>query len=392
MRLRLRRRLRRRRPVAAGRGRRRGWACGIVAARPSSAGDASSAPVRGGLRGRGRRGLRASAAAQPRQRRPRARRRRAGGSKPVPGAGTSDREPETPPERRSRRRPRARRVRDQRDWMRQRGDGANASFAAGDPASRRAAATRAPRPTARAQLVDAEHDARAAADRSSSPAPACPARRCATARARGACRACSRNDRSSSSRAPSSRPCRARASRAGCRRWAPGSSSRHVHHQDVAPSRRNVRRAPAQHLEQDAAERVDVGRAVDLVVQAAALLGRHVRRRSEDDARARLRTVAAAPSRGAASRCRSPAPSRARRPATSGPGTRNRFSGLRSRWTISIACDAATARAAWIAMSTALPTPSRSRVEPPRQRLAVEVLHHDVRDFVRRSSRRRSPR
>ena len=48
-------------------------------------------------------------------------------------------------------------------------------------------------------------------------------------------------------------------------------------------------------------------------------------------------------------------------PGDIGSGTRNRFSGLRSRWTISIACDAATARAAWIAMSTALPTPSRSR-------------------------------
>ena len=69
-------------------------------------------------------------------------------------------------------------------------------------------------------------------------------------------------------------------------------------------------------------------------------------------------------------------------PGDIGSGTRNRFSGLRSRCTISIACDAATARAAWIAMSIGLADAQPLARQPARQRLAVQELHHDVRDFL----------
>src|SRR4030095_1451353 len=67
---------------------------------------------------------------------------------------------------------------------------------------------------------------------------------------------------------------------------------------------------------------------------------------------------------------------------------RNRFSGLRSRWTMPRACATASAGAIWDVASR--PVSGRRggrdapRVEPNAQRLALEQLHHDVHQRLAR--------
>ena len=69
-------------------------------------------------------------------------------------------------------------------------------------------------------------------------------------------------------------------------------------------------------------------------------------------------------------------------PGDIGSGTRNRFSGFRSRCTISSACDAATRARRLDGDVHRLADAQTLARQPPRQRLAVQVLHHDVRDVA----------
>ena len=120
------------------------------------------------------------------------------------------------------------------------------------------------------------------------------------------------------------------------------------------------RRTAAQHLEEDHAQRVDVGAVIDLA-RAAALLGRHVRGRSHHRSGPRPHRADVARRPGRAWRCRSRAPSPSPAVASRSSGTRKRLSGLRSRWTMPAAWAAASALAVCAAMRRASATGSRPR-------------------------------
>ena len=92
-------------------------------------------------------------------------------------------------------------------------------------------------------------------------------------------------------------------------------------------------------LEEHDAERPDVGPRVD-VARRAHLLGRHVERRAEHRARLREADAAAA---AVASALEMPKSSTLISRAPPTVRARNRFSGLRSRWTMPAACASATA-------------------------------------------------
>ena len=131
---------------------------------------------------------------------------------------------------------------------------------------------------------------------------------------------------------------------------------------------------PGDHLEQRRAERVEVRARVDLAV-AARLLGRHVRGRADDGARAReLRVL------GGGDAEVDELHLEAGRHAVGALPTRMTFDGLTSRCTIPAACAAASASATSAATWSALRRAASGDAPLAlRDVLALEPLHRDVR-------------
>ena len=146
-----------------------------------------------------------------------------------------------------------------------------------------------------------------------------------------------------------------------------------AHH--VEDRRARERHAPGHRLEQQHARRVDIGARID-VAGAADLLGRHVRRRAEQRAglRARRSIVQAGRElRDAEVEHLTRGPS----PVTS------TLSGLRSRWTMPIACAARERRQHLAHHLHHAARAARCRVRTiARERLALDELHHDERSAV----------
>ena len=137
--------------------------------------------------------------------------------------------------------------------------------------------------------------------------------------------------------------------------------------------------SPTTHLVEDAAERVEVRAVIDRAGRAR-LLGRHVERRAHQRAGLRVPGFARLVDE---LRDAEVEDLRTLADGVSGSGTRNMLSGLRSRWTMPLACAAASALAMPRAIShgLAIGQPAARR-ESLRQRLAVEQLHHEVRATV----------
>ena len=145
---------------------------------------------------------------------------------------------------------------------------------------------------------------------------------------------------------------------------------------------RLAREGPAtrQHLVQNAAERPDVGAPVGLL--AARLLGAHELGRPDDLARASKssRTTVGEREMSPASGMSIALARPKSRTLTLPSGVILMLAGFRSRWRTPFSCANSSASAIWAPMRRASAIASGPRVEPLRERLALDELHHDVPD------------
>ena len=148
------------------------------------------------------------------------------------------------------------------------------------------------------------------------------------------------------------------------------------------------RRLPADEAEEDDAERPDVAARVG-ITRGDDLLGRHVARRAEEIGGLRHDAVVAWASAGIGVVVDAEVEDLGDAEVedlddrlAAWPSVRNRFAGLRSRWTMPCPCASAIASHAWRMYSQASEPGAGPLVEQVREVGALEVLHHHVRRAV----------